>query len=51
MHAASETASIVGGAGAFPFELTVPGGVVPTAGRHGRRHVPDASPARRPRAR
>ncbi len=32
MHAASENGAIVGGAGAFPFELTVPGGVVPTAG-------------------
>src|SRR5262245_60074146 len=32
MHAARENGVIVGGAGAFPFELTVPGGVVPTAG-------------------
>jgi predicted acetyltransferase len=32
MHAASEDGAIVGGAGAFPFQLTVPGGVVPTAG-------------------
>jgi predicted acetyltransferase len=32
MHAAREDGTIVGGAGAFPFELTVPGGVVPTAG-------------------
>jgi predicted acetyltransferase len=32
MHAALENGSIVGGAGAFPFELTVPGAVVPTAG-------------------
>jgi predicted acetyltransferase len=32
MHAALENETIVGGAGAFPFELTVPGGVVPTAG-------------------
>ncbi len=32
MHAASENGTIVGGAGAFPFELSVPGGVVPTAG-------------------
>ncbi|HSJ94242.1 MAG TPA: GNAT family N-acetyltransferase, partial [Gaiellaceae bacterium] len=32
MHAAWEGDAIVGGAGAFPFELTVPGGVVPTAG-------------------
>jgi predicted acetyltransferase len=32
MHAASENGTIVGGAGAFPFQLTVPGGVVPTAG-------------------
>ena len=32
MHAARENGVIVGGAGAFPFELTVPGAVVPTAG-------------------
>jgi predicted acetyltransferase len=32
MHAAREDGTIVGGAGAFPFELTVPGGVVSTAG-------------------
>jgi predicted acetyltransferase len=32
MHAAWEDGAIVGGAGAFPFELTVPGAVVPTAG-------------------
>jgi predicted acetyltransferase len=32
MHAARENGTIVGGAGAFPFELTVPGAVVPTAG-------------------
>jgi predicted acetyltransferase len=32
MHAAHQDGSIVGGAGAFPFELTVPGAVVPTAG-------------------
>lgn len=32
MHAAFEGGKIVGGAGAFPFEMTVPGGVVPTAG-------------------
>ena len=32
MHAAFEKESIVGGAGAFPFQLTVPGAVVPTAG-------------------
>ncbi|CAN5274215.1 GNAT family N-acetyltransferase [soil metagenome] len=32
MHAARENGRIVGGAGAFPFELTVPGAVVPTAG-------------------
>jgi predicted acetyltransferase len=32
MHAAFEAGDIVGGAGAFSFELTVPGGVVPTAG-------------------
>ena len=32
MHAASENGTIIGGAGAFPFRLTVPGGVVSTAG-------------------
>ena len=32
MHAARENGTIVGGAGAFPFELKVPGAVVPTAG-------------------
>lgn len=32
MHAARENGTIVGGAGAFPFEMTVPGGTVPTAG-------------------
>jgi len=32
MHAAWEDGRIVGGAGAFTFELTVPGGTVPAAG-------------------
>src|SRR5262245_45479102 len=32
MHAAWENGSIVGGAGAFAFDLTVPGGGLPTAG-------------------
>jgi predicted acetyltransferase len=32
MHAARENGTIVGGAGAFPFELTVPGAILPTAG-------------------
>jgi predicted acetyltransferase len=32
MHAARVNGVIVGGAGAIPFELTVPGAVVPTAG-------------------
>ena len=32
MHAAFDGDLIVGGAGAFPFELTVPGAVVPCAG-------------------
>lgn len=32
MHGAWEDGSVVGGAGAFPFELTVPGAVVPAAG-------------------
>ena len=32
MHAAFEADQIVGGAGAFPFELSVPGGSLPCAG-------------------
>jgi predicted acetyltransferase len=32
MHAAFEDARIVGGAGVFPFELSVPGGSLPCAG-------------------
>lgn len=32
MHAARENGRVVGGAGSFPFELTVPGAIVPTAG-------------------
>jgi predicted acetyltransferase len=32
MHAAREDGKTVGGAGAFPFEMTVPGALVPTAG-------------------
>ncbi len=32
MHAALDGEEIVGGAGAFPFELTVPGGTAPCAG-------------------
>ena len=32
MHAAFEDGAIVGGTGAFPFELSVPGGSVPCAG-------------------
>jgi predicted acetyltransferase len=32
MHAARENGAIVGGAGAFTYELTVPGGTVPAAG-------------------
>jgi predicted acetyltransferase len=32
MHAAFEGDQIVGGAGAFPFELSVPGGSIPCAG-------------------
>ncbi len=32
MHAAFDGDAIVGGAGAFPFQLTVPGGVVPCGG-------------------
>ena len=32
MHAAFAGKDVVGGAGAFPFEMTVPGGPVPCAG-------------------
>ncbi len=32
MHAARENGTTVGGAGAFPFEMSVPGAIVPTAG-------------------
>src|SRR4029077_7624136 len=32
MHAAFEDGQIVGGAGVYPFELSVPGGSVPCAG-------------------
>ena len=32
MHAALEDGQIVGGAGAYPFELSVPGGSLPCAG-------------------
>lgn len=32
LHAALDAGAVVGGAGAFPFELTVPGGPVPCAG-------------------
>ncbi|HZT84655.1 MAG TPA: GNAT family N-acetyltransferase [Gaiellaceae bacterium] len=32
MHAALENGQVVGGAGAFPFELSVPGGSLPCAG-------------------
>jgi predicted acetyltransferase len=32
MHAARENGHVVGGAGAFTFEVTVPGGTVPAAG-------------------
>src|SRR2546430_16501560 len=32
MHAAFEDGQIIGGAGAFPFELSVPGGSLPCGG-------------------
>ncbi len=48
MHAAFDGKAIVGGAGAFPFELTVPGGPVPARGRDGRGRAPDAPAARDP---
>ena len=51
MHACREDGTIVGGAGAFPFELTVPGGVVPTAGVTVVGTLPDAPPAWRSPAR
>ena len=41
MHAAFEDGQIVGGAGAFPFELSVPGGSLPCAG------VTASAPSRR----
>ena len=45
MHAARENGKIVGGAGAFPFEMTVPGGRRSDCRSHGRRDVSDAQPA------
>ena len=47
MHAARENGRIVGGAGAFPFELTVPGGDRADRGRDRRRHLSDTPPPRR----
>ena len=47
MHAAWEDGQIVGGAGAFPFEMSVPGGRVALRRHDGRRRRADASPARR----
>ena len=47
MHAAFDDGEIVGGAGAFTFELSVPGGAA-VRRRHGRRRLADAPPARRP---
>ena len=43
MHAARENGKIVGGAGAFPFEMTVPGGRRSDRRSHGRRDVSDTS--------
>lgn len=62
MHGAWSDGTIVGGAGAFAFDLTVPGGALPTAGvtvvgvfptsPPRRASCADARPARcRPRAR
>ena len=48
MHAAFDGDRIVGGAGAFPFELTVPGGTGPLRRRHRRRRPADAPPPRHP---
>ena len=47
MHAAFEDGQIVGGAGAFPFELSVPGHTA-LRGRDWRGRPADASPPRRP---
>ncbi len=48
MHAAWDGDLIVGGAGAFPFELTVPGALVPTAGITVVGTAPNPSPPWRP---
>ena len=49
MHAAVDDGKIVGGAGAFSFMTTVPGGAsVPCAGRDDRRRAPDPPPPRDP---
>ena len=45
MHAAFEGRRAVGGAGAFPFDLSVPGGSVAVRRRHRRRRLPDAPAA------
>ena len=47
MHAAFDGDRIVGGAGAFPFELTVPGGTVRCGGVTVVGVLPDAPSPRR----
>ena len=49
LHAAFDGDAIVGGAGAFPFELTIPGGQLPVRRRDRRRRAADAPPAGDPR--
>ena len=51
MLAAWDGDTIVGGTGAMPFRLSVPGGSVAVRGHDGRRRLADASPARRAAAR
>ena len=48
MHAAWSDGTVVGGAGAFDFNLTVPGGDLPYRGRHRRRRASHAPSTRRP---
>ena len=48
MHAAWDGDEVAGGAGAFPFELSVPGGRAAGGRRHRRRRPGDLPAARRP---
>ena len=45
MHAAFDGDQIVGGAGAFPFELSVPGGSLPCDSTHFSRPAAQVIPA------